>query len=700
MHRRSRRLLLASAIALFPAGQALGAPLADADAALPDESSIIVTGVANQTTSSATGLSLTLRQTPQSVSIIDRERIEDFALTNINDLLSQAVGINVERVETDRTYYNSRGFDITSFQLDGIGLPLIWGIQFGDLDTALFENVETIRGANALLTGVGNPSATINYVRKRPLDQFQAKGSVQLGSWDLWRAEGDVSVPITDTVAARVTYAHQERDSYLDYNRNNRDVMSGMVRWQVTPQLKATIGYSRQENNSDGVLWGALPLVYSDGTHIDHPRSASTSADWTYWNTVDTTAFAELAYAFDNGWSLKGVFTYKRFEEDAKLLYAYGAPDPETGLGVSGMAGVYPSDYKQYLGDFYASGPVSLFGRDHELSFGLSTAKRDGWEYEGFSSATIAYPAVGQWDDGLIPEPSFPATYLAARSTDRLTRAYGAAHINLADNLKAVVGASAMWLKSTGYSYDTDLYRKDSKLSPYAGLVADLTANISLYASYTDIYNPQTEVDVNNVRLDPAKGTSIEAGVKSEWLGGRLYATAAIFRGKQKNLAEFAGTFGEDGAGSANDSYYRGVDTTSKGFELEIAGHITDNWSLNGGYTWLDIEDADGNDTRTWLPTQTFKLSTTYAVPQLNDLKLGAQFRWQNAIRSAVDVGTYRQKGYAVLDLLAGIGVVDHVRASVNVRNVTNTRYLNSLMWGQAYYAPPRSVLATLSVDY
>lgn len=212
--------------------------------------------MANQAITSATGLSLTLRETPQSISVIHRERIDDFALTNVNDLLAQAVGINVERVETDRTYFNSRGFDITSFQLDGIGLPLIWGIQFGDLDTALFENVETIRGANALLTGIGNPSATINYVRKRPLDHFQAKGSVQLGSWDLWRAEGDVSVPITDTVAARVTYAHQERDSYLDYNRNNRDVMSGIVSWQVTSQLKATVGYSRQENNSDGVLWG------------------------------------------------------------------------------------------------------------------------------------------------------------------------------------------------------------------------------------------------------------------------------------------------------------------------------------------------------------------------------------------------------------------------------------------------------------
>lgn len=700
MHRHLRHLLLAGVVAILPAGSALAAAPADADAGAVDDSTIIVTGAGNQASSSATGLSLTLRETPQSVSIISRERIEDFALTNINDLLSQAVGINVERVETDRTYYNARGFDITNFQLDGIGLPLIWGIQYGDLDTALFENVETIRGANALLTGVGNPSATINYVRKRPLDHFQANGSVQLGSWNLWRAEADMSAPLSETVAVRVTYAHQERDSYLDYNRNNRDVMSGIISWQVTPQLKATAGYSRQENESDGVLWGALPLVYSDGSRIDHARSASTSADWTYWDTIDTTAFAELAYAFDNGWSMKGVFTYKRFEEDAKLLYAYGAPDADTGLGVYGMAGAYPADYKQYLGDFYASGPVSLFGREHSLAFGLSTAKRDGWEWSALSSALVAYPTVSQWDEGLIAEPSFPDAYLAARSTDRLTRAYGAAHLNLADNLKAVVGASAMWLKSTGYSYGSDLYRKDSKVSPYAGLVADLTSNISLYASYTDIYNPQTQVDVNNVRLDPAKGTSVEAGVKSEWLGGKLYATAAVFRAKQKGLAEYAGVFGADGAGQAGDSYYRGVDTTSKGFELEMTGHITENWSLSGGYTWLDIEDQDGKDTRTWLPTRTLKLSSTYNVPQFNDLKLGAQLRWQNAIRSAVDVGTYRQKGYAVLDLMAGIRVVDHVRASVNVRNVTNTRYLNSLMWGQAYYAPPRNILATLSVEY
>lgn len=129
---------------------------------------------------------------------------------------------------------------------------------------------------------------------------------------------------------------------------------------------------------------------------------------------------------------------------------------------------------------------------------------------------------------------------------------------------------------------------------------------------------------------------------------------------------------------------------------MEIAGHIAENWSLSGGHTWLDIEDPDGNGTRTSLPTQTLKRSSTYVVPEWNDLTLGAQLRLQNAIRTAVDVGTHRHKGHAVLDLMASIRVVDHVHASVNVRNVTNTPDLNSLTWGQAHYAPARNGLATL----
>jgi outer membrane receptor for ferric coprogen and ferric-rhodotorulic acid len=712
-----RHLALSAVLALawsHPAWAAGPEEEPEDDQAKPE---IVITGTlaANQSASS-TGLPLTLRETPQSVTIIDRSRIDDFALTNVNDLLDQAVGINVERVETDRTYFNARGFDITNFQVDGIGMPLLWGLQFGALDTALWDRVETVRGANAIMTGIGNPSATINYVRKRPTEDFQASASVMAGSWNQLRFEGDVSGPLdaSGNVAARLIYAHDNRDSWLDFNHVNRNVYGGIVSWKVTPQLTATAGYTRQENHADGVMWGALPLTYSDGTRIDYPVSASTSAPWTYWNVTDQSAFGELAYDLGGGWSAKGVFTYKRFEEESKLLYAYNFPDRATGLGVAGMSGIYPSVYDQYLGDFYASGPFRLFGRQHQLAFGVSTARSHGREWENFSTDAIAFPTVGDWGKTIVPEPSYPGAYLAADYTDRLTRAYGAAHLNITDRLKAVVGASAMWLKSTGISYGTDQSRDAHAVSPYAGAVYDLTSNVSLYASYTDIFNPQTEVDIDNRKLDPARGSSIEGGIKSEWFGGKLYATASLFRAKQKGLASAIGAFGDPNGpcvnGPVGGTCYAGVDTTSRGFELEIAGKVTDNWTVSGGYTGLKIEDQAGNPTRTFLPTKSLKLSTTYAVPRLNDLKLGAQLRWQNRITyldsSVAGAGVItgdvllRQNSYAVLDLMAGIRLLDHVRATVNVRNVTDTKYLASLMWGQAYYAAPRSVAVTIGLDF
>lgn len=704
------RLLLSVAVAAMGISQAAHAEDAGSAAASEGRSDIIVTAVLERENNAATGLPLTLRETPQSVTVIDRDRIDDFALTNVNDLLTQVVGINVERVETDRTEYNARGFDITNFQVDGIGLPLRWGIQFGDLDTALFERVEAVRGANAIMTGVGNPSATINYVRKRPSKEFRASASALLGSWDQKRIEADLSGPLnaSGSVSARLIFAHDGRDNYLRYNHVNRNVYGALVSWDITPQLTATAGYTRQDNDADGVLWGALPLLYSNGERIDYPSSASTSADWTFWDIRDQSAFAELIYAAGNGWHAKGRFTYNRRTSLANLLYAYGYPDQDTGLGVGGMTGIYRSPSEQYLGDFYASGPLTLFGRQHTLALGLSTASTDSREYEAFSDEFPEYPSVNEWAiSGLnLTQPAYPDEYLAEDTKDTLTRAYGALHVNIMDNLKVVAGASAMWLKTTGASYGADQSRKNSAVSPYLGAVFDVTPNISFYASYTDIFNPQKEVDVTNQRLDPAKGTSIEGGIKSEWFDRRLYVSAALFRARQSGLAEAAGVFGAGEAGPAGTTYYAGVDTTSKGFEIELTGHVADRWSISGGYTGLKIEDQNGDQTRSYVPTKSLKLASTYVVPELRDLKLGAQLRWQSAIKiedSGVvaygfvsDPVTIKQDAYAIFDLMASIRLVDHVRASVNMRNVTGTKYLGSLKWGQAYYAAPRSVMAAI----
>ncbi|MBB3879694.1 TonB-dependent siderophore receptor [Sphingomonas pseudosanguinis] len=711
-----KRSLLAGLLAGV-ASAVIGAPACAAETAPANDpqrdNDIIVTGArvaqaGDQQSASPTGLSLSLRETPQSVTVIDRQRIEDFALTNVQDLLTQTVGINVERTETDRTEFNSRGFDITNFQFDGIGLPLFYSIQTSDLDTVLFDRVEAVRGANAIMTGVGNPSATINFLRKRPTTGFQANGSAYLGSFNMWRLDGDVSGPLTTNGAlrARVIGAHEERDSYLDYNHVNRDVMAGLLASDVTPALTATLGYSRQDNRSRGVLWGALPLTYSDGTRIDYARSASTSADWTYWNTIDQTAFGELAWKPGGDWAVRGVVTYRRFEESARLLYAFGLPDRTTGRGMQGQTGRYDSNYDQLLFDGYASGSVSLFGRDHQLAFGVSNGRSDGEQYAGNGLAFVDYGDVRDLADFRAPQIGYSPMAQQADTRDLLTRAYGAMHLNLTDRLKGVVGATAIWLKSSGLSYGTDQARNNSRVSPYAGLLYDLTDHLTAYASYTNIFNPQSEVDITNRRLDPASGTSIEAGLKGEWMGGRLYGSAAVFRAEQKGLALFAGQF--DGTnGPVGNSYYTGQDSISKGFEVEVAGRMTDRWLVSGGFTHLQIEDGDGIRARSFIPRDTFKLAATYSIEQLNDLKLGGQFRYQSRISNtngAVDAAGQAvpvvQDAYATLDLLGSIRVIDHVRASVNVRNVTNAKYLGTLKYGQAFYAAPRSVMATLRFDY
>lgn len=141
----------------------------------------------------ATGLALTAQETPQAISTLTRAQLDDLGLNTVNDALMYAPGVTVERVETDRTYYTARGFDIDHFQLDGVGLPFTNGAQWGDVDTLIYDRIEVLRGANGLLTGTGQPSATLNFVRKRPTTAFQASGSASIGSWQTRRLTGDVS---------------------------------------------------------------------------------------------------------------------------------------------------------------------------------------------------------------------------------------------------------------------------------------------------------------------------------------------------------------------------------------------------------------------------------------------------------------------------------------------------------------------------
>ena len=646
-----------------------------------------------KSSSAATKLKLTPRQTPQAVSTLTEAQLRDFKLTSVNDALKAVPGVQVQEVETDRTYYTARGFDITNFQYDGISVPFVYGNVEGDLDTAMYERVEVVRGANGLISGTGNPSATVNFVRKRPTATPQARVDLTAGSWDKRRIDTDVSGALNDagTVRGRLVYANENKNSYLDRYSREKNVFHGVLDFDLDDSTVFTLGHTLQTSDANSPMWGALPLNYSDGSKTDYSRSTSTSADWAYWDVKENRTFAELAHNFANDWQAKAVLTRVEKKGDGSLFYMYGTPDRDTGLGLLSYPSVYKDENKQLIVDLQASGPFSLAGREHEASLGASWSRSELKDISYYDSTRgTALPPLDEWN-GHIGRPLNDLPTRGSDFTDRMKSVYGAARWSLTDSLSLITGTRVVDVSSSGESYGAAKSSKNSgKVVPYAGVVYDLNEQYSVYASYTEIFSPQTKTDISGARLAPLEGVNYEVGIKGELFDDRVNVALAVFRTEQDNFASQAGTIG-------GRAYYNAVEgLTSEGYEIEISGQPLEGLELNAGYTFVDITNADGSHGVTYSPKHMVKTAATYRVPGLEKLKVGGAMRWQDDIRN----GIAEQDAYAVVDLMASYDIDRNWSVSANLNNVTNEKYLTSLYWTQAYYGAPRNVSATLTWKY
>ncbi|TFW30097.1 TonB-dependent siderophore receptor [Duganella callida] len=664
---------------------------------------VTVTGTADsdsytaRSTRSAAKLDLSLRETPQSVSVVTRALMDDFKLDNVNQVLSTTTGVTVEKVETSRTYYTARGFDIVNFQYDGVGMPVVFGNVQGDLDTALYERIDVVRGANGLMASTGNPSATVNFIRKRPSASPQASAAVTLGAWHQRRAEGDLSGKLNDsgTVTGRAVLARQESDSYLDRYAPKKTVAYAVVEAHLTPDTVATLGHSYETNRSKGPMWGALPLYYTDGTPTDYPVATSTSADWSRWDTTNHTTFAELSHHFDLGWSAKATVSHITDKSDSDLLYVYGTPVKGVGGGLYAYPSQYASSQRQNLADLSVDGKFTLGGRQHDLSFGY------GWSQSTLQDVSRYGQGIGTGMpgqtafDGSYPKPSFDASTDGSAYEDRRGTAFLAARFNLADDWKLLTGLNRTRARSSGQSYGTSKYKSASKTTPYLGLVYDINRTLSAYASHTAIFNPQSETDASGVPLDPVEGKTSEAGLKAALFDAKLNVSGAVFKTRQNNSAEQAGMVGAK-------AYYRGVNAASEGYEFEASGALAKGWEASAGLTRLTALKGDqGQAVRTYVPRTTLRLNTTWRLPQLPALKVGGTLAWQNAVSIDQEPGIRTtQAAYATLGLMARYEIDRHWSLSANLNNVTDKKYLTSLYWTQSLYAAPRNGSVTLAWTY
>lgn len=673
---------------------------------------------------SATGLNLSLRETPQTVTVVTRQQMDDQGATSIADTLRRAPGVSVQNYDSERWEFSSRGMPITNFQYDGVNATYDGVYDYGttSTDMATFDRVEIIKGATGLMTGSGDPSATVNLIRKRPTKEFKASITGTVGSWDNYRSEGDISGPLSETgkLRGRFVGVYQDRSSYLDHYQNTKDIAYGVLEADLTPDTLLTIGLDQQNTRSRGATWTGFPMYFGNGSRTHFSRSFNPATDWSRRDFKNQTLFTSVEQQLAHDWTLKVSYDHLRRQHDTLLGSASGGnPDQATGNGMFMYMGKFKGEQVQDNLDINLRGPFSLFGREHELiaGFMLMNAKQD------IPVHGSVYPPVGgsiyDWR-GEFAKPDIPKIG-DNDILQRQTGAYLATRLKPSDDLAVILGTRVSDFKGIdntryfdpGQADARQRYQQTGVVTPYAGLVYDLDERYSLYTSYTSIYQPQMSKGVDGKILDPVQGDSYEAGIKAEYLDGRVNASFAVFHTEQDNVAQLV-----DGWGI--DAIYRPTKgATTKGFEIEVAGELREGWNLSAGYSYNHTRDANhdyvyGSVLQTTEPQQVARLFSTYRLPGAWErLTLGGGVNWQSQFfgkvyqpdpNDTVNGGhdsRIAQDGYFLVDAMARYQFSQHLSSTLNVKNLFDKKYYTGIgNFGTGFYGEPRSLQLATRWDF
>jgi len=678
-------------------------------------------------TTTATKLPLTLRETPQSVTVVTRQQMDDRGVTSVADALRNTPGVTTQKYDSDRTEFSARGFAITNFQYDGVNIPYdgVYGENPNNSDDAAsLDHIEVIKGATGLMTGAGDPSATVNLIRKKPTKDFKASVSATAGYWDNYRTEGDISGSLNDSgsVRGRFVGAYQDKDSYIDHYSQKKDLYYGILEADLTDDTLLTLGVDKSSATPRGSSWTGNAPYFTDGGRTDFSRSFNPGADWSRRDFDSITYFASLEQALANDWKFKASFDQKTTDHDTQLASASGgSPDRTTGEGMFFYWGRWEGHRVQNTADVNVSGPFSLGGREHELVAGFmaSHSRQTGSTFDSSAFGQVT-GNIFDWE-GHLAKQDFPKNGKYER-TQSQNGAYLATRLRPTDDLSFILGGRVSTYKyNEDYAYfpgtgQTDThasYKEHGVVTPYAGVVYDLDDTYSVYGSYTSIYQPQINKDANGSTLAPVEGNSYETGLKAAYFEGKLNASLAFFRIEQDNVAQSIGTNAVTG-----DGIFKATDgATTNGVELELAGELAQDWNVSAGYTYARTRDKDeqrifGFPLATSKPEHVIRTFTTYRLPgALDQFTVGGGVSWQSTFYGqsySPNVGNgeggstmLKQGGYTLVDLMTRYQYDEHLSFTANANNVFDKKYLTGLgNFGTTFYGEPRNLQITAKYDF
>lgn len=652
--------------------------------------------------SSSTRLNLTPRETPQALTVMTRQRLDDQRLSTLTDTLEATPGIIVTRdgLGAESDSYYSRGFVIQNYEVDGV--PTTTRMDNYTQSMAMYDRVEIVRGASGLISGMGSPSATINLIRKRPTYEGQASITGSAGTWDRYGSGFDVSGPLTESgnVRGRLVADYKTEKAWVDRYKQDTQLLYGITEFDLSEDTLLTLGLSYLRTDVDSPLRSGLPTRFSNGERSNLSRSINSAPTWSYNDHEQTSYFASVEQQLGNGWSGKLEYSHSENKFDELFGFVMGDLNPD-GSGMSQLPVRFSGTPRQDNLDLYVTGPFSLFEREHELiggvtlsQFSQSVPEWGGWRYDYNATPGASIDNIFDWD-GKQPKPAFTESGKSSQEENQYA-AYLTTRLHLSDDLNLILGSRLIdWERKTedrpygAASSNTD--RKETGVFiPYAGVVYDLNDTWSLYASYTKIFNPQGSwvQDAQFKPIDPMQGIGYELGIKGSHFDGKLNSSVAVFKLEQDNLAIWQ-----------HDNVYEAKqDTTSKGIEMEINGELAEGWQASAGYAYTLTTDNQDERINTVLPRHSLKTFTSYRLPGVLDkVTVGGGVNWQSKVGN--DLHTFTQGSYAIANLMARYDINEHLEASVNLNNLFDREYY-SMAGLYGTYGAPRNVMTNFTYRF
>ncbi|MFU7528750.1 TonB-dependent receptor [Qipengyuania sp. ASV99] len=617
---------------------------------------------------------------PQSLTITTQEEITERGFTSIGQIIDYTPGVSTSQGEGHRDAIVFRGVRSTAdFFIDGVRDDVQYYRGLYNL-----EQVEILRGPNALLFGRGGTGGILNRVTKKgALGENFGGGQVAVDTFGEFSVQGDINLSASENVALRVNAAYENLNNHRDFYDGDRIGFNPTARIALGEDTLLDLSYefADQERFIDrGIVTGAngRPVEALQDVVFGDPENNFTELEAHLLR-------ANLQHNFSE--NFKGVFS--AFYGDYDKVYSNFFPvayDPAT--NVVTIDGYIDTTQREnlilsanFIGEF-ETGSI-----EHTLLFGA--------EYIGTSSdqdrfnsffdtsqddletflAVRPFPLRG---NAGVNAAGVPTTNTFSVLNDftqveiDVLSVYFQDEIELTDWLNLVVGGrfDSFDIEVLNVPASDLRSRKDEEFSPRGGLILKPMENISIYASYSESFLPRSGEQFANINgannaLDPDSFENLEAGVKWDFANA-LSLTAAIFEIRQSSPQP----------NDADPSTLDVIDSEIQGFELQLQGKVTPGWSVSAGYSFLDGEQINragptGLRPRE-LPENMFSIWNQVEVTDRFGIGLGLTHQDE----SFVDNGNNATlPAYTRIDAAAYYDVSDNLRVQVNVENLTDTLY-------------------------